>query len=232
MLAKQIMTRDVVTVSPDSSVRDVARLLIERRISGVPVVDSDSRVVGMISEGDLMFRAETGASRPRSRWLSLFLGDGAAAADFVKSHSSRVADLMTRNVVSVQEETTVAEVAKTLEERHVRRVPVLRREFLVGIISRADLVRVVASAPEPLQPASIPTDEAIRDRVAAALESQPWAAGCVISVIVTNGVVHLWGIIDTEAKRKAARVLAEQIPGVERVEDHLAPMPAAYYAGV
>ena len=232
MLARQIMTKDVISVGPESTVRDVARLLIERRISGVPVVDGDSRVLGMISEADLIFRVETGARRPRSWWLSLFAGGGESAADFIKSHSRHVSDLMTRDVVWVEEETPVADVAKTLEERHVRRVPVLRQGRLVGIISRADLVRMLALSPEPLKAISSSTDEAIQEQVASALRAQPWAGGFPIKVIVTNGVVHLWGLVGSGTEEKAIRVLAEEIPGVERVESHLELMPEAYYGGI
>jgi CBS domain-containing protein len=232
MLVKQIMTKDVVSVSPDSSVRDLARLLIERRISGVPVVDAEQRVVGIVSEGDLLFRAETGARRPRARWLSIFVGDGESAADFIKSHARRVSDLMTRDVVSVSEDATVSEVAGILAERHVKRLPVLRDGRLVGIVSRADLVRALALAANPVGPVPSPTDEAIRDSIESALRAQPWAGSLPVSVVVTNGVVHLWGMAHSEAEREASRVLAESIPGVERVESHLTPLPAAFYAGV
>jgi CBS domain-containing protein len=233
MRAKHIMTRDVVTLAPETSVRDAARALVTHRISAAPVVDADGRLVGIVSEGDLMLRADPEADRPRSWWLSLLTSSEDAAAAFVKSHARRVADVMTRDLVTVEEDTPLAEVARTLEERHIKRVPVVRGGRLVGIVARADLVRAVASAPEPVWPMPSPSDEALRERVIAALRDQSWAGGLPISVIAKDGVVELWGFAETETRRKAVRLLVEEIPGVQRVEDHLGPVPLpAYYGGL
>lgn len=232
MRARHVMTRDVVTVAPDMPVRDVARVLVENRISAAPVVDADGRVVGIVSEGDLMLRAEPGARRPRSWWLWLLTSDDDEAAAFVKAHGRRVSEVMTRDIVTVEENTPLAEVARILEERHIKRVPVLRAGRLVGIVARADLVRALASAPEPVGPEPSPSDDELRERVIAALRDQPWADGFSVSVIVANGVVDLWGFADSEAKRKAIRVLVEQVPGVQQVKDHLRHVPLAYLGDI
>ncbi|MFN4088151.1 MAG: CBS domain-containing protein [Alphaproteobacteria bacterium] len=228
MLAKHIMTKDVATIAPDGTVREAARLMTERRVSALAVTGADGRLLGIVSEGDLMFRAETGAERPRSWWLSIFSSSDGMAEDFVKSHARRIGDVMTRDVVTVDEETPIGEVARTLEARHIKRVPVLSGGRLAGIISRADIVRTLAAAPEPVGPGLKAGDEDLRLRVEAALRDQAWARSFPVGVSVNDGVVHLWGFADSEAKRTAIRVLVEEVPGVERVENHLKPSLPAY----
>lgn len=228
MQAKHIMTKDVATVSSGASVREVARLMTERHVSAVPVVDAKGQLEGIVSEGDLMFRVETGTERPRSWWLSLFSSADGLATDFVKAHARSVADVMTRNVVTVDEAAPIADVARILEERHIKRVPVLSAGRLAGIISRADLVRALASATDPIGPMPSPDDETLREQVDTALRTAGWTGTFPIGVSVSEGVVHLWGFADSEARRTAIRVLVEEIPGVRKVENHLKPSLPAY----
>lgn len=228
MQAKHIMTRDVVTVSADTSVGAAARLMTERRISALPVVDAAGRLEGIVSEGDLAFRVETGTERPRSWWLSLVSSADDRAADFVKAHGRSVADVMTRDVVTVDEAAPLADIARILEERHIKRVPVLEDGRLAGIVSRADLVRALASASDPIGPTPSPDDETLREQVDTALRAAGWAGSFPVGVSVSDGVVHLWGFADSETRRTAIRVLVEEIPGVRRVENHLKPSVPAY----
>ncbi|MDP2623233.1 MAG: CBS domain-containing protein [Actinomycetota bacterium] len=223
MLAKDIMTTNVVTVTPDARVREIAQLLLKRHVSAVPVVDAENRVVGIVSEGDLMRRPETGTERHRSWWLTLVAGSEDLARDYAKAHGVRAADVMSGNVVTVTEDTPVGTIARLLEERHIKRVPVLRNDKLVGIVSRADLLRGLAS--RPAQPGVSPStdDRAIRERLLQTLRTEPWAP-TYLTVIVTDGMVHFWGVVSSEEERDALRVAANTVPGVRGVEDHLVEM--------
>lgn len=223
MRAHDVMTANVVTVTPDLSVRDAAALLLERRISGAPVLAADGSLLGIISEGDLLRRVEIGTDPTRrARWLDFFSARADADA-YVKSHALHVEDVMTRNVISVDEETTLSEIASLMESRGVKRVPVLRDGRVVGIVSRANLLQALASSlPEPQ--GSSASDREIREELISELEGRPWAfAGR--NVVVSDGVVHLWGIFNSAEAVQAVRVAAERIPGVVRVEDHTEPYP-------
>jgi CBS domain-containing protein len=220
MKAKDVMTAQVVSVGPDITVRELANLLLKRRISGVPVVDGE-KLVGMVSEGDLIQRTEIGtASQHRSRWLRLFNDNATIAAEYVKSHAKRIRDVMTRDVISVTEHTPLSEVAAVLEKNRIKRVPVLRDGRLVGIITCGNLIRRLAAANEQLLSPAAPDDGSMREAVVNAIKSQPWSDIETADVTVTDGLVEFWGIYGSEEARQAARVAAENIPGVHRVEDH------------
>jgi CBS domain-containing protein len=214
------MTTQVVTVMPDSGVREVARILLSNRISAVPVVDTENRVLGMLSEGDLMRRAETGTDDRRSWWLALLADDRAEA--FVKSHGMRARDVMTREVVSVSENAPLGEVATLLERHRIKRVPVVRGGKLVGIVSRANLLHgLVAWRAGAAAPGG---DREIR----AAIMDAVTKAGIpthFINVVVADGTAHLWGATQSEQERDAVRVAAETAPGVKRIENHLFVLP-------
>jgi len=222
MRAKDIMTPCSIVVSPDTPVAAIARVLVDYHISGVPVVDGD-KVVGIVSEGDLMRRAELGTDkRRRSWWLELLMDEAELAKEFVKTHGRLARDVMSSPVVSVTEDTPVADIAATLEKHHIKRVPVLRDTRLVGIISRANLVQcLAATGGRDLERPTAASDEEIRRRLIEMLEKQPWAS-VHTSVLVRNGVVELWGFVESEAEKKATRIAAEEIPGVKQVIDHRA----------
>lgn len=230
MRAKDVMTTDVITVAPDISVQALATLLAEKGISGAPVVGADGRMVGIVSEGDLLHRAEIGTARRhrvrrRSWWLDHFASD--AARDYVKSHGRSVADIMTSNVVSVDEEADLADVAAVLEGRRVKRVPVMRGGAVVGIISRANIVRAVGASRGAATDGSENDDRSIRGRLLAELGREEWAKVWPEDIIVRDGVVHFW-LSDDEPpeKRQALRVAAETIAGVRGVEEHFLPAPS------
>jgi CBS domain-containing protein len=229
------MTTEVVTVGPETSVQAVAKLLSERGISGVPVVDTADRLIGIVSEGDLLHRVETGTERPigrrRSWWLDTVASDEDLARDYVKSHGRTAKDVMTHEVVSVTETTDLAEVAMLLETKRIKRVPVLRDGRLVGIVSRANLVRALAVAESDQAVDDAATDDrTIRARLLVELmgqewfKSQDWFKIWAADVIVRDRVVHFWlAANQTEDERRALRVAAENIAGVRRVEEHIVP---------
>jgi len=226
MRAADVMTSEVIMIDDDASVQEVTNLLAEHGISAVPVVDCNRRVIGMVSEGDLLHRAETGTERRRSWWLELVASTNQLAGEYVKSHSGKVKDLMTRDVVSVTEEMPVADIAILLETNRIKRVPVLRDGKLVGVVSRANLVRALAmTINEPASGAEA-DDRAIRDRLLAELKAQKWAEVSPSNITVKDGVVHLWSSYYSEQEKRALVVAATNFPGVQRVEDHMRSVAA------
>ncbi|PXW24867.1 CBS domain-containing protein [Paraburkholderia caballeronis] len=226
MRAQDVMTTNVVTVSPDTTVLDTAKLFVENRISGAPVLAADGTLVGVISEGDLLRRVEIGTDGPRrSSWLEFLSADGNAQA-YVKSHALRVDDVMSRDVVSVDVDTSLADIAKLLESRGIKRVPVLREGRLAGIVSRANLLQAIASSSGGAPAEVSASDREIREKLVEELEGRPWSfAGR--NIVVTDGVVHLWGVFRSMEAVQAVRVAAERIPGVRSVQDHTEPYPIA-----
>jgi CBS domain-containing protein len=230
MRAMDVMTSDVITVEPDMTIQSLAALLASSGISGAPVVDSGGSLVGIISEGDLLHRAEIGTARRhrerrRSWWLDHFASD--LARDYVKSHGRTVKDLMTRDVVTVTEDTDLGEVAALMEAKRIKRVPVVREGKIVGIISRANIVRAVgATKGAPAREGEV-DDRSIRARLLSELGREEWAKVWPEDVIVRDGVVHFWISEDEPLEnRRALRVAAETIPGARGVEEHFVPAPA------
>lgn len=228
MRAMDVMTTEVITIGPDTSVQELAKLLSERGISGVPVVEN-GRLVGLVSEGDLLHRAETGTerrtARRRWRWFDDAPSDD-LARDYIKSHGRRVRDIMTRAVISVGEETDLAEVATLMETKRIKRVPVLRDGMLVGIVSRANLVRALAA--KGSEPATATADDrTIRAEILAELNGREWARIWPEDIVVQGGVVHLWLSDDrSTSEREALRIAAQNVAGVRQVEEHVMPVSA------
>jgi CBS domain-containing protein len=224
MHASDVMTSNVISVTPEMTVREVARIFVDNGISGAPVLDPDGRVAGMISEGDLLRRSEIGTEeRTRTSWLDLWSASH-EARDYIKTHAVKVRDVMTAGVVSVQPETPLGEVAGILETRRIKRVPVMKAGRLVGIVSRANLVQALASVPDEPSTDVTLSDSEIRAMLMGELAGRKWSfAGR--NIVVTDGVVHLWGIFHSMEAVDAVRVAAQNIPGVKRVEDHTEPYP-------
>ena len=221
MRAVEVMTTKVITVGESATVGEAAKLLAEHGISAVPVVDKDNRVIGMVSEGDLLHRTETGTERRRSWWLEMMASTNQLAGDYIKSHSASVKDVMTRDVISVTDTTPVADIAILLEANRIKRVPVVRDGKLVGIVSRANLVRALAmSTSEPSSGAEV-DDRTIRDGLLAELKAQKWAEISPANVTVKDGIVHLWSSYLSDQEKRALVIAAENTPGVRRVEDHM-----------
>jgi CBS domain-containing protein len=221
MKTSEIMSRQVLSIGPGAPIREAIRLMLEHRISGVPVVDGTGKLVGILTEGDLLRRGETGTERHRRPWLEFLLGPGRLAEDYVKTHGRRVEEIMTRGVVAIGPDTPVGEVVQVMESRRIKRLPVLDGEVLVGIVSRADLMGALARVLDQGE-AAPSDDDAIRERVLAEFQQAAgWAPRSGVTVTVKDGVVELNGAIFEEKERAALRVAAENLPGVRAVEDRL-----------
>jgi CBS domain-containing protein len=228
MNAGDVMTRNVVTVTPDTTVLELVSILLSRNISGVPVVDAENTLVGIVTEGDLIRRAELGTERKRGGWLAFFTATATMAQEYVRSHGTKVQDLMTPGVVAVARDTPLADVADLMEERHVRRVPVVEDGKVVGIVSRANLLRAWASLPAEAAPVSA-DDAAIRNGLLEELAHQSWSRRPENSVVVTDGIVHLWGLAATDEEKRALELAAEKTPGCKAVRNHIVVLAAEPY---
>jgi CBS domain-containing protein len=220
MKVSDIMTSPVVTITLDTPVNEIANLLIEHHISGVPVI-ANGRVVGLVNEFELLRRHEIGteSSVPEKSWWTRLVERDPAPVEYVMSHANHAKDFMTRSVIAVTEDTPVQKVASIFAARTVRRIVVLRDQQLVGIVTRGNLVQALALNSQPGAVARAPSDEAIRLRLLAELEAQPWWRPSQSTATVRDGVVHYQGLIEDEDERDAARVAAENVPGVRDVED-------------
>lgn len=227
MRAADVMTRNVVTVSPDTDVRDIVKLLIQHRISAVPVVDERQQVHGIVSEGDLMRRVENDTDRRDSWWLSALFSGTNDAEKYIRSHGRKAADIMSRKPVTIDENLPLYKIAQTLEKHHIKRVPVVRNGVLVGIVSRANLLQGFAAAASELGDIGSESDQSLRDKVMNELVSQVGLTSGRINVIVTEGEVQLWGMVENTTEQKAAALAAESIRGVKRVVNHLGIVPPA-----
>ncbi|WP_235691777.1 CBS domain-containing protein [Elioraea tepida] len=228
MKARDVMTPDVVTVAPNTPVMGVARLLAERHISAVPVTDADRKVLGIVSEGDLMRQVAGREEETPGFFRSLFADPTRMAEQYAKSHGRTAADIMTTNLVTVTEDTPVGEIAELLEKSNIRRVIVVRDGRLVGIVSRADLLRALVSPPTTT-PADT-SDEGIYRAVMNEMKKQPWASTFYTTVVVKDGIVEFYGYCGSDEYRRALRVLAENIAGVKGVKDHLVVGPLYVYS--
>jgi CBS-domain-containing membrane protein len=217
---KDVMTPYVVSVLPDQSVFDAAKVMLEKKISGLPVVDDTGNLVGIVTEGDFLRRAEIGTKRQRPRWVEFFMGPGRLADEYVRISGRKIRDVMTRDVRAVAPDTPLSEAVRLMERHNIKRVPVVEGGKMVGIVTRANLLHAMASfVHEVASPRA--EDAAIRDRLLAELAAHSWSPVTAIDVTVRDGVVQLSGVITDERQRKALRVAAENIPGVKKVEDYI-----------
>jgi CBS domain-containing protein len=227
MKASDIMVEgpNIVTIGPDDSIFTAIRLMLKKSISGLPVVETGAgltpRIVGIVTEGDFLRRSETQTLRRRPRWLEFLVGPGKLAEEYAHTSGRKVREVMTAPVISVSEDAPLADVVQLMEQRRIRRVPVIRGYALVGIITRANILRALVR--EAGKPLPLPADDAaIKDRIFEELDKQPWGASPMIDVEVKDGVVSLSGAIVDERHRAAIVVAAENVPGVRMVEDHIA----------
>jgi CBS domain-containing protein len=219
MRAHQIMTRPVITVTPETTIVEAANTMLQKHVSGLPVVDAKGKLVGIVSEGDFIRRSEIGTQRKRGRFLKFILGPGQQATDFVHEHGHKVEEIMTADPITVTEDATLERIVELMEKNNVKRVPVIRDDKIVGIVSRSNLLQAVASLARAI-PDPTADDDHIRNRVIDAIEKNDWCP-FGLSVIVRDGIVHLSGVITEERSRKAAVVAAENVTGVVKVHDHL-----------
>src|SRR5215475_759265 len=219
MKAADVMVSAVISVRPNARVEEVASILLASRISAVPVIDEQGELLGIVSEGDLMRRAEAGTDRSRSWWLG---------AEYVKSHSHKVCDVMTRSVITATPETSLSEIATLLERNRIKRVPIVqngKHGKVVGIVSRANLLQALAGMPTKNAATASASDSQIRDEVLSRLNGELWRPS-MLNVTVCDGTVDLWGFVASDEEKKATRIAVESIPGVKTINDHLTIPPA------
>jgi CBS domain-containing protein len=229
MRASDVMVTNVISVTPRATVPEVARLLLSNHISAVPVLDEHGDLIGIVSEGDLMRRAELDTDHRRSWWLKIFSGKDreTLAVEYMKSHAQKVEDIMTREVITATPETPLREIAALLERNHIKRVPIVNEnEKLVGIVSRANLIQGLATLREETGQASA-DDSAIRERVMAQFRSEEWSRYSTLNATVQAGTVELWGFVGSEAEKQAARVTAELVAGGRTIENNVTVRPVA-----
>jgi CBS domain-containing protein len=220
MKASDVMSRNILSVGRDAAIAEAIRLMLDNRVSGLPVIDTAGRLVGILTEGDLLRRSETGTERHRPRWLEILMGPGRLAGEYVRTHGRKVEEIMTRDLVSVTPDTPLDEIVALMERRRIKRVPVLEGDIPVGIVSRADLLRALARSLE-VQPVAVAGDDEIHERILAELAKVSWVPRDGLTITVTDGVVGLDGVILDEKEREALRVAAENVPAVRAVEDRL-----------
>jgi len=221
MRARDIMTESVVTATPDMTIHEVATLFVDHHIGGMPVVDATGKVVGVVSHSDLLHRIENGTGRAKRAWWLDFLlsSPREQAAKYVREHGHVVGDVMCDQVISITEDASLDKIADLMERRHLKRVPVLKDGKLVGIVSRSNLIRALASVASPAD-SSTHDDAGLRDAIVLQMHGQRWGLSKQ-GVLVKDGVAHLWGVVESEEEKRAICIAAEGVPGVKRVEHHL-----------
>jgi CBS domain-containing protein len=227
MHAADLMTTNVVTVAEDATAQEAAALMLRHRVSALPVVGSSGKLVGIVSEGDLMRRAELGTERERSWWLEFLTSDKILASDYVKAHGRKVSEVMTRKLITVTHDTPINEIALLLEKHAIKRVPVLDQGRLVGIVARANLLQALAGLKLDAPVLQAGKDTAIREEILERLRGSPWRPW-LLNVTVKDGVAHLWGITNGAEEKAAAGVAAENAPGVLAVKNHIIVRPRSW----
>ena len=222
MKARDVMVRDVITIGPRDSVAHAAKLIAQNDVSALPVIDDHRRLVGIISEGDLVNREEIGTEIHHPWWIEAVTPGATLAAEFAKSHGKRVEEIMSENVITATEDTSLADIAALLERNRIKRVPIVQHGELVGIVSRSNLVQALASN-GAASTASLDTNRVIREELLSRLEQQSWTDFGSRNIIVSDGKVHLWGLVGSPAERTALIALAEDVPGVTEVVDEMIP---------
>jgi len=220
MNVADVMTRHVISVSPDATVEAAARQMLERGISGLMVVDPKGELAGVVTEGDLLRRDEIGTVRHRPWWLRMLLSPGRQAADFTRAHGRRVRDVMTQDVVTVAADAALEEVVEAMERHRIKRVPVTENNRVIGVVSRADLLRALVVAERHDRPVAT-DDRSIRQAILDAMDKQSWTPLTTLNVTVADRVVDIWGTITNDEERRAICVVAENTPGVQQVNDHM-----------
>ena len=220
MKAKDVMTSTVISVQPNATILQAARQMLQHHISGLPVITQSGEIVGILSEGDFLRRREIATERRHSRWLEFLMGPGRLAVEYAHSHGSKVAEVMTTEVHTVTEDTTLEDIVELMERRCIKRVPVMRGKEVVGMVTRSNLMRAMVSLARAEQkPAN--DDATIRETLLAEMQKESWAPAAMVNVVVRDGIVELWGVVINERQREALKVAAENIPGVRAVKDHM-----------
>lgn len=227
MQAQDVMVRGVISVGPDMPVRAAANSMVSNGVSALLVIDINAKLVGIVSEGDLIRRVETGTERQRTRWLEFFTSSDTLAREFVKSHARRVADVMTRQVITAAPYASLRDIANLMESHGIKRIPIVDEGKVVGIVSRANLLQALATAGESED--WLESDRILRQRIMDGVKDMPWASR-PFNVVVSGRRADLWGFVFSENEKAAVRVAAESTPGIDSVKDHLRVLP--YVSGI
>ena len=219
MKARDVMSPRVISIEPEAPIMQAARLMLQNRISGLPVVSPKGELVGVVTEGDFLRRGEIGTQRRRNRWLEFLIGPGRLADEYVHARGRKVEEVMTREPITASEDTELDEVVRLMERHRIKRLPILREGKLVGIVTRANIMHALVSLAAETKAPPPGDDAAIREQILAECAKQSWAP--MSNVVVHNGVVELWGTITDERERQALIVASENVPGVKTVHDHL-----------
>ena len=230
MRVKDVMTKNVVSVQPQATIAEAVDLMIRSHVSGLPVIDESGSLVGILSEGDLLRRSELGTQKAPATWLACLFHPGRLAEAYARTHGRRVDEIMSCDVATIDASALLEEAAAMMEERRVRRLPVVADEKVVGIVARADFVRALAGFVRQSYDEPLLTDGQIKERIEAELKAQPWAPVATVGINVENGVVLLSGILTDETQRQAVRIIAENVDGVRAVHDHMVWVEP--YAGI
>ena len=220
MKAADVMVSNVVTVGVNASVGEVAAILLNNHISGAPVVDDKGELVGIVSEGDLIRRPEIGTTKRHSWWLELISTKWGSATEYIKSHSRKVADVMTREVITAKPDTPLGDIAAMLERNRIKRVPIVEGGKLAGLVSRANILQALASATKKLSSLTTANDSELRKKLQSRLAAEPWRP-TMLTVTVQDGTVDLWGLVHSVDEKKAAQLAAETTPGVRAVVNNI-----------
>ncbi|MBI2215784.1 MAG: CBS domain-containing protein [Candidatus Rokubacteria bacterium] len=217
MKVESIMTSDVISVAPGASIEQAARLMVDHGISGLPVVDDTGALVGILTEGDLIVR-----QKPRTAlsWWEIFFTDAERLArEYQKAMGTTVAEVMTRSVVCVRPDTPLEAAAALIHEHNIRRVPVVSGGALVGIVSRADLIKALARG-EPERTVARSDAQLVRE-MQTRMKAEAWLSNRNILIEASDGILSLWGVVETESEKSALETMARAIPGSRGVDSHL-----------
>jgi CBS domain-containing protein len=220
MKASDVMTKRVISIEPQATIVQAIRLMLKNHLSGLPVLDRSGKLVGVITEGDFLHRREIGTERKHNAWFVAVFGPEQSTRDYVRAHGIKVGELMTRQPITVNEDTSLDRVVHLMERHHIKRLPVLRKNKVVGIISRANLMRALASI-HRASPETSRNDQEIRRRIVADIEKENWAYGTDVMVLVRDGIVDLCGTINDSSQRAALKALVREKSGVRKLYDHL-----------
>jgi CBS domain-containing protein len=227
MKAADVMVSNVITVGVNASIGEVAAILLNNHISAAPVVDEKGELIGIVSEGDLIRRPEIGTAKRHSWWLELISNKWASATEYIKSHSRKVADVMTRDVITAKPDTPLGDIASMLERNRIKRVPIVEGGKLVGLVSRANILQALASATKKLSSLTTATDSELRKKVQSRLAAEPWRP-TMLTITVQDGIVDLWGLVHSVEEKKAAQLATETTPGVRAVINNIIVEPVGY----
>ena len=232
MLVKDAMTSPVISVSSHAALSEAVNLLVTHRLSGLPVLDESGKLCGLISEGDLLRRIELGTAHRADNWWSKLFSSYSTVEAYRMTNGRKVSDVMSNLPITIDENATLADAARVMEKHGIKRTPVVRDGKLVGMLTRADFVKVLHRLAASAQQGSAVSDRDIEDKIRAEIDAQPWSANCALTIAAENGHVTLTGMVPSGGHGEAIRIAAENVPGVLAVEQELEIVPPIVLSGL